>query len=83
MSYQDDLNLVRSCVDPLTAGCQYPCYHWLGVPKEYGIYTSVCLDDVYHSCPQVARYKEMARPLLDALARLERNQNQAPFSHLP
>lgn len=64
VSYQDDLDLVRSCIDPVGAGCQYPCYRWPGVPMEYGIYTCRCLN----SSPQ---YKEKARPLLEALSRLE------------
>jgi hypothetical protein len=67
VSYQDDLNLVRSCIDPVGAGCQYPRYRWPGVPEEYGIYTSGCLDGF-------AQYKEMARPLLEALYRLEQRQ---------
>jgi hypothetical protein len=60
VSHQDDLDLVRSCVDPVGAGCQYPRYLWPGVPEEYGIYTSECLNHL----PQ---YKEKARPLLEAL----------------
>jgi hypothetical protein len=67
VSHQDDLDLVRSCMDPVCAGCQYPRYRWPGVPEWYGIYTSGCLD-------RWPSYKEKARPLLEALSRLEQWQ---------